>query len=121
MRPFLAITTACVLLFGFAEAPFAHTHRRDPRHQHATLMPHSHWGMQADQFSAIRGPNPNDDVQPLTWVALANLSVPPLVAVVADSEPILPAPKAYPLSPAPEPQAHDPPGLVSLPPRSPPV
>ena len=120
LRRFWAVTAAVALLVSFAEAPFGHTHRRDPDHQHASLIPHAHLRLLADQHPAVRGPD-DDDVQPVNWVVLANASAQPFVAVASESELISPSTVEYQCLRPPEPQAHDPPGLISLPPRSPPV
>ena len=116
-----AITATVALLLSFAQAPFAHMHRRDPDHRHATAMPHSHLRLLSDQHLALHAPDDDDDVQPVDWVILAKDSAQPFVAIVC--EPVMiPAPvDSYELLPAPTPRAHDPPGLLALPPRAPPV
>ena len=120
MRPFWAVTAAVALLLSFAQAPFAHMHRRDPDHQHATLMPHTHLRLLSDQHPALRGGDDND-VQPVNWIVLANAFAQPFIAVVSQSELISPSTVAYQCLRPPEPKSHDPPGLISLPPRGPPV
>ena len=121
MKHLWAITAALALLFSFAQAPFAHMHRRDPDHRHATATPHSHLRLLSDQHLALHGPDDDDDVQPVDWVILAKDTAQPLVAIV--SEPVMiPAPvNRYELLRAPSPRAHDPPGFLTLPPRAPPV
>ncbi|MBI3211051.1 MAG: hypothetical protein HYZ37_19370 [Candidatus Solibacter usitatus] len=121
MKPFRAITAALALLLSFAQAPFAHTHRNDPDHGHATLMPHSHASLLAGLHPVLQGPDDDDDVTSMEWVLL-KLSVPQLfVAESSERTFALPPPARQKILRAPEPRAHDPPGLSKLPPRSPPV
>ena len=112
MRPFWAVTAAIALLLSFAQAPFAHMHRRDPDHRHATLMPHTHVRLLADQHSVLRGPDDDNDVQPVNWVVLENASAQPFVALV--SEPALDSPPdvKYQCLRPPEPHANDPPRVI---------
>ncbi len=109
------------MLLSFAQAPFAHMHRRDPDHRHATAMPHFHLRLLADQHLALRGPDDDDDVQPVDWVIITGDFTEPFVAIA--SEPVaVPAPvDRYELVRAPSPQAHDPPELLALPARAPPA
>ena len=116
-----AITATFALLLSFAQAPFAHMHRRDPDHRHATVMPHSHLRLLSDQRLALHGPEDDDDVQPVDWVLLAQSSTQPFVAEISEPVIVSAPPARYELLRAPAPRAHDPPGLTRLPPRAPPV
>lgn len=121
MKQVSALAATLVLLMSFAEAPSAHVHRRDPDHRHATAMPHSHLRLLSDQHLALQGPDDDDDVQSLDWVLISGDFGHPLIAIA--SEPVMiPVPvDFYELVRAPSPQAHDPPGIATLPPRAPPV
>ena len=106
---------------SFAQAPFAHLHRRDPDHRHAKALPHSHSRVLSDPHLAMHGPDDDDDVQPVDWVILANDPAQPFVAIAGEPMAI-PAPRPHvELVRAPSPRAHGPPGLPVLPPRAPPV
>lgn len=120
MKRLSAITATMALLVSFAQAPFAHLHRRDRDHRHATAMPHSHLRLWSGQHMALNGPD-DDDVHAVDWVVLAQHSAQPLVAEIG--EPVMnPAPAVRDkLSPVPAPRAHDPPGLIILSPRAPPA
>ena len=109
------------LLLGFAQAPLAHTHRSDPDHRNATAMPHSHLPLLSDQRLSLYGPDDDDDAQPVDWVVLAKDSSPPFVFEVREPVVALAPPSRYEIPQAPAPRAHDPPGLIKLPPRAPPV
>ncbi|MFN0169896.1 MAG: hypothetical protein ACKV22_26030 [Bryobacteraceae bacterium] len=121
MRPSSAITATFALLLSFAQAPFAHMHRRDPDHRHATATPHSHLRLLSDQHRALHGPDDDDDAQAVDWVLLAQHSGQPLVAEKSEPMIVSVPPAGYELLRAPAPRAHDPPGIIQLPPRAPPV
>lgn len=115
-----ALTATAALLLSFAQAPFAHIHRRDPNPGQAAAMPHSHLPL-SDQHLAMHGSDDDDGVQPIDWVLLAKDSVAPFVAENSEPAILLPPPVRHELLRAPAPRAHDPPGLIQLPPRAPPV
>jgi len=121
LKRLLVITVTLALLMSFAQAPFAHIHHRDPVHRHATAMPHAHLRLLSDRHLAVRGPDDDDDVQPVDWVVITGDSAEPLVAIVSEPVVIPVAVDLYELVRAPSPRAHDPPGLLALPPRAPPV
>lgn len=121
LRFLSTIAATVALLLSFAQAPFAHMHRREPGRSHPATILHSHVGLLSDRSLAFHGLDGDDDVRPVDWVVLARDSAPSFVAVI--SEPLaIPAPvESYELLRVPAPRAHDPPGLPSLPPRAPPV
>lgn len=121
MKRLPAITATFALLLSFPQAPLAHMHRRDPDHRHATAMPHSHLRLLSAQHLALHGPDDDDDVQPVDWVVLAQNSVRPFVAEKSEPMIVSAPPERYELLRAPAPRAHDPPGLIQLPPRAPPL
>jgi hypothetical protein len=84
-------------------------------------MPHSHLSLLSDQHLAMYGPDDDDGVQPVDWVVLAKDSVQPFVAEISEPVIVMTPPASYELSRTPTPGAHDPPGLIQLPPRAPPV
>jgi hypothetical protein len=116
-----AITVTLALLLSVGQAPFAHIHRRDPDHRHATVMPHSHLRLLSDQYLALRGPDDDDDVQPVDWVVFAPDSAQPFVAEISEPMVVVIPPSRHEAFRSPTPSAHDPPGLINLPPRAPPV
>jgi hypothetical protein len=120
LRVLSAITATVTLLFSFAQAPFAHTHRRNSDHLQATAMPHFHVRLLSDQHLSLHGPD-DDDVQQVDWVVLAQASAQPFVAEISEPVIVLASPARYELLRAPAPRAHGPPGLTKLPPRAPPV
>jgi hypothetical protein len=115
-----AILAAAGLVFSFAQAPFAHVHRHDPDHRHATALPHSHWRLIDDRHAAVDAHDDEDDAQAIDWFVMAEGSGPPFVAVTSEPlETTAPAMRHERMRP-PVPRAHDPPAIRSLPPRSPP-
>ncbi len=121
MRYILAMTAAFALLLSFVQAPLAHVHFSGPDHGHAAAMPHTHLRLLSDRHLALQGPDDDDDVQSIDWVLLAkDTSQHFAFAIVVPA--IAPSPAVrYELPRTPAPRAHDPPGLIKLPPRAPPV
>ena len=110
------------MLLGLAQAPFAHTHRSDPDHQHATVTPHAHLPSLADAHATLeQADDDDDDAQSVDWVGLAAVSAHVFVTEFHEPFVVGPALVRYEMSPAPTPRGHDPPSLLSLPPRAPPV
>jgi hypothetical protein len=116
-----AITASVALLLSFAQAPLAHIHRRNPDHRHATAMPHSHLRLLSNQALSLHGPDDDDDVQSVDWVVLANGSQQPFVAEISQPVMVIAPAAQHERLRAPAARAHDPPGLITLPPRAPPV
>ncbi len=84
-------------------------------------MPHSHMRLLSDQDVALHGPDDDDDVQSVDWVTAAGDSAQPFVAIASEPVVIRALGDISGLLRAPSPQTHDPPGILTLPPRAPPV
>ena len=116
-----AITLTIALLASFAQGPFAHSHRHDPGHQHAGLLPHSHLNLASHRVPGLYAPDDEDDVQSSDLVAVVKGLALAFVAIVTDTVAV-PAPEEqHYLVRTPAARGHDPPRLLTLPPRAPPA
>jgi hypothetical protein len=113
-----------LLLLAFLQAPFAHVHEHESTQRHAGAFLHTHFGhIQADHHSRpeLRDLDPDDDAVFQHWFAAAQNAQQSLNFILC-VVPFLPPPvQSEWRAEIVRPSAHDPPVLVLLPPRSPPV
>ncbi len=117
-----ASTVALALLLSFVKAPFAHVHRHDLEHRHATGLSHTHLSLLSGHRPGVSAADDDeDDAQSLEWVVAANDFAPPFAAVVSEAI-SLPAPEqSKGLVRRPAPRAHDPPASTTYSSRAPPA
>lgn len=116
-----ASTVALALLLSFVKAPFAHVHRHDLEHRHATGLWHTHLSLLSGRGPVINADDDEDDAQSLEWAAAANDFAQPFAAVVSEAI-SLPAPELRKeLVRRPAPRAHDPPPSHTFSSRAPPA
>jgi hypothetical protein len=120
LRPSSAITVTLALLLSFIQAPFAHTHRRDPDHLHAVGLSHSHFGLLSGRNLALHVPD-DDDVAPIDWVVLTKEFSQPFVAITNEPSFVPSLGPQQQVVRTPTARAHDPPLLHAVPSRAPPA
>ena len=121
MRKVLHASVSTCLLWAFVQAPFDHTHDRDPHHEHATGFAHTHSQIhQSDQL----GWNVDDhgsDARSKTWIIATGKSPIPFQALLPYAV-VVPelAPQTAIIAES-TPQNHDPPWVRILRSRAPPA
>jgi hypothetical protein len=112
------------LLAAFVQAPCSHVHEHESTQHHTGSLLHTHFAHVHIHHSAqaeLRDLDPDDDAVFQQWFS-ATQNTPQVLYVVLSTVPVLPAPvpnqwRAETV----QPNAHAPPELVALPPRSPPA
>ena len=112
------------LLAAFMQAPCSHIHEHESTQHHAGMLFHTHFAHISMHHSAqaeLRNLDPDDDAVFQQWFS-ATQNTPQVLTIVLSTAPVLPTPvpnewRAETV----QPNAHDPPELTILPPRSPPA
>lgn len=124
MRSIAAVAVVCALALSFVQAPLAHTHEfADPEEHHALEQAHFHIHAQPVDLSApaIGQLDPASDERAANWFLTTEHSG--LEQHIVAGRIILPEPVRTGefVRPAPLLGGHDPPLVLSLPSRAPPV
>jgi hypothetical protein len=113
-----------LLLLAFLQAPFAHVHEHESTQRHAGAFLHTHFAhIRADHPGRpeLKGLDPDDDAVFQHWFS-ATPNAPLVLNVSLCVVPLLQPPaQSQWRAEFVRPNAHDPPALAILPPRSPPA
>jgi hypothetical protein len=112
------------LLVAFIQAPCSHVHEHESTQHHAGSLLHTHFGHLSVHHSIkpeLRDIDPDDDAVFQQWFS-ATQNTPQVVTIVLSVVPVLPVPVPNEWrADTVQPNAHAPPELTTLPPRSPPA
>jgi hypothetical protein len=132
MRRFGTIYLVFLLSFSFARHPFSHLHAGhdhhadEPGHEHLVLAFHTHVETASsaahhNDDAEIVGTKASAKTQPLSFFQFRPETSPPLPALMQERALLSPLVCLISKISEPPPRAHDPPGVYSSIPRSPPV
>jgi hypothetical protein len=121
LRKVLHSWIAASFVWAFVQAPFDHTHDRDPHHEHATGFAHTHsYTAQSNQLGWTAN-DESSDARSTDWVIATGKSPIPFQALVPHAVVVPePAPVAGTIA-QPTPRNHDPPRVRNLRSRAPPA
>jgi len=112
------------LLAAFIQAPCSHVHEHESTQHHAGNLFHTHFTHVHRHHSAqaeLRDLDPNDDAVFQQWFSATQIT-PQVLTIVLSVAPVLPTPVTNEWrEETVQHNAHDPPSIAILPPRSPPV
>jgi hypothetical protein len=121
LRQVLHAWVVACLVWAFAQAPFGHTHDRDPHHEHATGFAHTHsYTTHSDQL-AWTGDDEGSDARSKNWVIATGKSPIPFQALVPHAVVVPELGLVAGSIAQPTPRNHDPPWLRDLRSRAPPA
>ncbi|MGI9070884.1 MAG: hypothetical protein ACR2JB_06060 [Bryobacteraceae bacterium] len=112
------------LLAAFMQAPFSHVHEHESTQHHRSGFFHTHLAHAHAHHSAqpeLRDLDPNDDAVFQHWFSPTQTAPQVLNFILIAVPALLPPVSNEWRAEAIHPSAHDPPGLIALPPRSPPA
>lgn len=111
------------LLLSFAQAPFQHTHKSDPRHLHAKGFGHAHWSTSSTHGLAWEADNNDSDARMLNWLAGDGRAAAKFAVALPESLALAQVVFAVQGARIPDltPGNHDPPRPLALGPRAPPA